>query len=90
MATMDRYFKPVTLTDTTTSHSRPVFRGCRWWIISKAIRGELPDLVNVLDLTFKVQLGGATRIKAPSGKNSILHGSYLSARMKCNYFFLAL
>ena len=29
----------------------------------------------------------ATRIKAPSGKDSILHSSYSSARVKCNFFF---
>ena len=86
MATLYRYFKPVTLTNTTTL-TADLFPGL-----------PLVDHLQRLhkrrvDLAFKVdsfQLGSATRIKAPSGKDSILHSSYLSTRVKCNYYFLAL
>ena len=55
----------------------------------------MPDLVNIPNLKFKIvhvgsfQLGSATRIKVPPVKDSILHSTYLRARVKSN-FFLAL
>ena len=71
MATLDHYFKPVTLTDANASHSRPVAGAAAGGSSAKRLincqsEESCQTLINIPDLAFKVvhavslQLGSAT------------------------------